>query len=130
MASQSNLFAAIAWTIVNVVSNPDARSKVLEEIREIREEFGDNWLSNPKVRKQKGGTDFDILRVLLGNNRFQFFGAMLPRVDSNCSAKLDLASGDEADFDRAVYSRPWILYCYIVVLSESAGSPLNFCVQV
>ncbi len=49
MASQSNLFAAIAWTIVNIASNATVRERVLREIRETREEFGSDWMSQQKA---------------------------------------------------------------------------------
>lgn len=49
MASQSNLFAAIAWTIVNVASDEAVQSKVMSEIRQTRDEFGSDWITNQKA---------------------------------------------------------------------------------
>ena len=49
MASQSNLFAAISWTIVNLVKHDDCRERVLAEIGDIRERFGQDWILDQKA---------------------------------------------------------------------------------
>ena len=50
MASQSNLFAAIAWTIVNIAARPNVKSHFLKEISEAKEEFGGDFFTNSKCK--------------------------------------------------------------------------------
>jgi hypothetical protein len=44
MASQSNLFAAIAWTLVNIASHKSVTHKVEQEIAATREQYGPDWM--------------------------------------------------------------------------------------
>jgi hypothetical protein len=113
MASQSNLFAAIAWTIVNVVSNENARTKVAEEIRQTREQFGENWLSNQKVQIVLFFSAFVVeFLCFAGDEWVYFLGTMLSRVNSHRTAKSDAPSGDEAHSNSGIHGRARILHCH------------------
>lgn len=49
MASQSNLFAAIAWTVCNVAERPQVRDAVLSEVERAEANFGRDWQANPSA---------------------------------------------------------------------------------
>jgi cytochrome P450 len=46
MASQSNLFAAVAWTLVNIALRPDCKARVVRELEEVRDAFGPRWMDD------------------------------------------------------------------------------------
>jgi cytochrome P450 len=50
MASQSNLFAAIAWTIVNIAARPNVKTRLLEEIGQAKESFGPDFFTDAKCK--------------------------------------------------------------------------------
>jgi len=49
MASQSNLFAAIAWTIINLIRYPKYGNEVVAVNSKLEEEFGERFIENPNA---------------------------------------------------------------------------------
>ena len=52
MASQSNLYAAISWTLVNLLLYPSYLQRVREKIKELKEKY-DNWFSEASLKEME-----------------------------------------------------------------------------